>query len=83
MTAAAELTEPSAARAPRVGSRGSYQFSPDSIIGFTVTEIEGNLCYCDYDNGRKGPFIWRFKDGLNNLHDWPGKPKNDVHSVEA
>lgn len=60
--------------APRVGTRGTYQ-SDTGPVGFLVKEIEGNLCYADYDNGTRGPFIWRFpRDGtLNSRHDWPGK----------
>lgn len=58
---------------PRVGTRGTYQSMHGNVVGFTVKSIEGNLCYADYDNGTRGPFIWRFSDGLNALHDWPGK----------
>jgi hypothetical protein len=25
------------------------------------------------DGSDRAPFIWRFKDGLNTLHSWPGK----------
>lgn len=60
--------------APRKGTRGNYQ-SPDGVIGFTVSSVEGNVCYAKYDApDLTGPFIWRFGDGsLNDLHDWPGK----------
>lgn len=59
--------------APRKGSTGAYLSMHGNTVGFTVLEVEGNLCWAEYDNGSKGPFIWRFRDGLNNLHDWPGK----------
>jgi hypothetical protein len=39
----------------------------------TAIRIEGNLCWADYGNGDISPFIWRFQDGLNTVHDWPGK----------
>lgn len=41
----------------------------------TVLRIDGNLCWvASRDGGESAPFIWRFKDGLNALHDWPNKP---------
>lgn len=61
--------------APRVGTRGVYKLEGRDPVGFLVKEIEGNLCYADYDNGVRGPFIWKHPEGLNLLHDWPGKPK--------
>lgn len=38
-----------------------------------VTRVEGNLCWTTTADA---PFIWRFKDGLNELHDWPTKGVN-------
>ena len=35
-----------------------------------VSRTEGNLCWLV---GADAPFIWRFKDGLNAMHDWPQK----------
>ena len=55
--------------APRIGQPITYR---GEIVG-TVTRVEGNLCWRSYPDGESLPFIWRFKDGLNTLHDWPGK----------
>lgn len=60
--------------APRKGSRGTYD-TGEYKDQFTVIGTEGPICWVRYD---KSPdigscFIWRFKDGLNKFHDWPGK----------
>lgn len=54
---------------PRKGQRITYQ---GREVG-TVDHVDGNLCWVKYDDGTANPFIWRFRDGLNALHDWPGK----------
>lgn len=72
----AKAVDPAEGRAPRKGDRGVYTRTDGSTVGFTVRGVEGNLCYAAYDHypeGESGPFIWRFHDGLNALHDWPGK----------
>ena len=33
----------------------------------TVRSVDGGLCWCDFDDGTVNPFIWLFKDGLNQL----------------
>ena len=39
-----------------------------------VTSVEGALCWVQrHDETKSEPFIWCFKDGLNNLHDWSSK----------
>lgn len=55
--------------APRKGQRITYK---GREVG-TVDHLDGNLCWVRYDDGTTNPFIWRFRDGLNALHDWPGK----------
>lgn len=56
---------------PRKGDKITYRGQPAG----TVERIEDALCYRVPEGG--GPselgFIWCFKDGLNNLHDWPSK----------
>lgn len=54
---------------PRKGSRITYK---GREVG-TVDHLDGNLCWVNYDDGTRNPFIWRFRDGLNAMHDWPGK----------
>lgn len=54
---------------PRVGAPITYRGAP---VGH-VTRVEGSLCWRSYPDGESLPFIWCFKDGLNTLHDWPGK----------
>lgn len=56
-------------RKPRVGDPVTYE---GAVVG-KVLRLEGNLCWCDYAEHGPLPFIWRFSDGLNALHDWPGK----------
>lgn len=60
--------------APRVGTRGVYHSPNNGDVGFEVFTVEGSLCYAKYDNNPNvQPFIWRFKEGPNALHDWKGK----------
>jgi hypothetical protein len=54
---------------PRKGQRITYK---GAEVG-TAERLDGNLCYVKYDDGSTNPFIWRFHDGLNAMHDWPGK----------
>lgn len=61
-----------AAFKPRVGDTIAYLGEP---VG-TVTSVEGNLCWRTYPDGERLPFIWRFRDGLNMLHSWPGKDES-------
>lgn len=51
--------------APRIDDPITYN---GSVIG-RVTRVEGDLCW----HSGEDLFIWRFRDGLNALHDWPGK----------
>ena len=59
---------------PRAGTRGEYR-AGDDAFGFEVVRVEDSLCWARYDTDSSivQPFIWRFKDGLNCYHDWPGK----------
>jgi hypothetical protein len=61
--------EKHAAHRPRVGDLVSYKGQPAG----PVIRVEGNLCWVSYSGADPAPFIWAFRDGLNNLHDWPGK----------
>lgn len=54
---------------PSVGDEITYR---GAVVG-RVTSVSGNLCWRSYPDGESLPFIWRFHDGLNNLHSWPGK----------
>lgn len=58
-----------AASRPRKGQPVTYR---DQHAG-SVINVEGGLCWVDYDGGEAMPFIWCFNDGLNNLHSWPTK----------
>lgn len=53
---------------PQVGQPVTYR---GEHVG-TVQRVDGNLCWVNYPTGTE-PFIWRFNDGLNQLHDWPSK----------
>lgn len=65
-----EAHEKFKAHRPRVGDVILYEGAPDS----TVRRVEGNLCWKNYLDGSPPlPFIWCFQDGLNTMHDWPGK----------
>lgn len=61
-------TMPYEANKPQVGQIVTYR---GETVG-RVTSVEGNLCWVNYATG-PAPFIWRFKDTLNVLHDWPTK----------
>ena len=63
--------------APRSGAKGIYREPGRPDLPFRVVRVEGDLCYARYgDDEEAQPFIWRFKDGFNKLHSWPGKPEN-------
>lgn len=55
---------------PRKGDRVTCVDGPSGV----VSSIEGSLCWTLYDGDERAlPFIWLHEDGLNALHDWPGK----------
>lgn len=58
-----------ASPAPRKDQTITYR---GTAVG-TVARVEENLCWVRDATGVTEPFIWRFKDGLNALHEWPGK----------
>lgn len=61
--------------APRKGTKGIYHSHEHGDVEFVVDHVDGGLCFARYANDPEvtQSFIWRFKDGLNSLHDWPGK----------
>lgn len=70
-----------AAQRPRKGAQVSYRGVP---IG-TVSSVEGGLCWLAYHDPKIdfAPFIWCFRDGLNQLFDWPTKGRTDhMESLE-
>lgn len=68
------MTEQFARSRPRVGDPITYQ----GKVNGRVHSVEDNLCWNAYADGRGPlPFIWRFKDGLNAMHDWPTKHPDD------
>ncbi len=61
---------------PNLGDTIHYKGEPYG----TVFHVDGRLCYVrkfDKPDEEALPFIWVFKDGLNNLHDWPDKHYED------
>jgi hypothetical protein len=58
---------------PRKGEPITYR---GALVG-TVSSVDGNLCWVNYYRGEPAPFIWRFKDGLNNMHEWPSKQQKE------
>lgn len=63
---------------PREGDLITYRSPQHGVVRGVVSRVEGNLCWTKYEiYPDVQPFIWRFKDGLNTLHDWPGKWGND------
>jgi hypothetical protein len=58
---------------PRAGDKIHYCGKEAGVC----VRVEGNLCWTQYHDSENGinPFIWRFKDGLNTMHDWPNKHK--------
>ena len=71
---------------PHKGDRGSCIMLNGETVGFTVSSVEDNLCYAIYDNSpdeKAGPFIWRFKDGLNIFHTWPSKADSAANAEIA
>lgn len=65
-----------AASRPKCGDSVYYR---GQLYG-TVDRVEERLCYVnEYTQfpGDPQPFIWVFKDGLNNLFDWSNKNQAD------
>lgn len=56
-----------AAYAPRKGQAVTFE----GAIAGTVTRVEGGLCWIDDSPDRV--FIWCFRRGLNELHNWSTK----------
>lgn len=52
---------------PKKGDRIAWRLDGELKHHGTVRSLDGNLCWLDHDDGKVGPFIWRFKDGLNKL----------------
>lgn len=63
------IVDPMSAHKPSKGDPITYG---GRVVG-NVQRVDGNLCWTDYGNGEVLPFIWRFTDGVNALHDWPNK----------
>ena len=51
---------------PRKGQALYYR----GALAGTIERTEGNLCHYVKLDGSYELFIWKFKDGLNNLHEW-------------
>lgn len=66
--ASAEAHQKFSASRPRVGDLATFEDAH-----YRITSIEGNLCWIEYPDGQRAPFIWCFKDGLNALASWPSK----------
>jgi hypothetical protein len=59
---------------PQSGQSIVYQSLSGKLLKGVVVRVEADLCWTKYEGSEKiEPFIWRFKDGLNTLHDWPTK----------
>lgn len=54
---------------PRRGQVVSYK---GTAVG-RVVSVEASLCYVDGPGYGSAPFIWCFRDGLNNLHHWESR----------
>lgn len=52
---------------PRKGQRIAWRMDGKLLHHGTVRSVDGGLCWMDFDDGTVNPFIWRFKDGLNQL----------------
>ena len=67
------LRWPFASSRPRKGHPVTYQCKPGVTWSGCVEKVEGDICHVKYPDLPGSCFIWRFKDGLNTLHDWPTK----------
>ena len=52
---------------PKKGQRIAWRIDGKLQNHGTVRSVDGNLCWCDFDDGTVNPFIWRFRNGLNKL----------------
>jgi hypothetical protein len=53
---------------PRKGDRIAWRMNGKLSFHCTVLRVEDRLCWCEFDHdGSRDPFIWEFKDGLDNL----------------
>ena len=52
---------------PQKGQRIAWRLDGELKHYGTVRSIDGSLCWVDHDDGTVGPFIWRFRKGLNEL----------------
>ena len=61
---------------PKRGERGVYHSPINGKTNFTVDRVDGAICHVTYHyptGDTVSSFIWRFFDGLNQLHHWPSK----------
>lgn len=52
---------------PRKGQAVTFE----GAVAGIVSRVEGGLCWLDSNSD--AVFIWCFRRGLNELHDWPTK----------
>jgi hypothetical protein len=83
LTAAGRLSWPFASSRPRKGQTVTYANRPGETWSGCVEKVEGDLCHVKYPGRPTSVFIWRFKDGLNTLHDWPTKVGDLPESTAA
>lgn len=73
-------------RQPKRGDRVAWRMDGKLKHHATALRIEGNLCWCEFADGTRDPFIWRFHDGtLNILAELVGEPAynkapEDIHA---
>lgn len=61
---------------PRKGQRIAWRMDGELRFHGTVLRTEGNLCWMNFDDGTTNPFIWLFKDGLNQLAEVTNTPES-------
>jgi|SRR5581483_5870385 len=83
LTAADRIQWPFASSRPRKGQTVTYTNRPGEIWSGCVEKVEGDLCHVKYPGRPTSSFIWRFKDGLNTLYDWPTKAGAQPESQAA
>jgi hypothetical protein len=83
LTAAGRQEWPFASSRPRKGQTVTYANRPGDIRSGCVEKVKGDLCHVKYPGRPASLFIWRSKDGLNTLHDWPTKAGGEPDSLTA
>jgi hypothetical protein len=73
------MSEPYQAHKPL---KGATVTANGKVVGIVERDDDG-ICWITQPDGTSDCFIWRFRNGLNTLHDWPTKTNPRTQNAEG